>query len=77
MLSATSSCSLGQHTLEPTHCRLSKVVGGANFRHLIAACVLLLQHKPANEAYIAYAARETLEFAHSPIEDLSVPGERQ
>uniref|UniRef100_A0A383V636 Tyrosine specific protein phosphatases domain-containing protein n=1 Tax=Tetradesmus obliquus TaxID=3088 RepID=A0A383V636_TETOB len=35
------------------------------------------RHKPANEAYIAYAARETLEFAHSPIEDLSVPGERQ
>jgi hypothetical protein len=41
------------------------------------AFVAALQHKPANEAYIAYAARETLEFAHSPIEDLSVPGERQ
>eukprot|EP00882_Tetradesmus_deserticola_P014120 GHRQ01015010.1.p1 GENE.GHRQ01015010.1~~GHRQ01015010.1.p1 ORF type:complete len:259 (+),score=87.23 GHRQ01015010.1:410-1186(+) len=35
------------------------------------------RHKPANEAYVAYAAREALEFAHSPIEDLGVPGERQ
>lgn len=40
-------------------------------------CVLPLQHKPANEAYLAYTARETLEFAHNPIEDLSVPAERQ
>lgn len=36
-----------------------------------------MQHKPANEAYIAYAARETLDFAHNPIEDLGVPTERQ
>lgn len=31
------------------------------------------RHKPANEAYMTYAAREQLEFARFPIEDLSVP----
>eukprot|EP00879_Flechtneria_rotunda_P015665 GHRR01016387.1.p1 GENE.GHRR01016387.1~~GHRR01016387.1.p1 ORF type:complete len:259 (+),score=46.07 GHRR01016387.1:204-980(+) len=35
------------------------------------------RHKPANKAYIAYAAREQLSFAHYPIEDLGVPTDRQ
>eukprot|EP00775_Hariotina_reticulata_P002352 gene2352-2658_t len=35
------------------------------------------RHKPANEAYVTYAAREQLMFVHSPIEDLGVPTDRQ
>lgn len=39
-------------------------------------CVVL-QHKPATEAYDSYNEREKLSFAHNPIEDLSVPNEQQ
>lgn len=39
--------------------------------------VLLLQHKAATPAYDAYNEREKLDFAHNPIEDLSVPTEQQ
>jgi hypothetical protein len=42
-----------------------------------SACLLLLQHKAATPAYDAYNEREKLDFAHNPIEDLSVPTEQQ